>query len=110
MSMENTKQVKIFVAVSNVTTFVENMNQKGTWNRKRNKINLEVATTFGAENKNRIHLWGNINTFSWRKETQRQMRQIFKVSLSKLRKKKQLESKKDFSGETIAVSPEVTCS
>ena len=30
MSMENTKQVKIFVAVSNVTTFVENMNQKGT--------------------------------------------------------------------------------
>lgn len=49
--MENTKHVKIFVAASNMTTFVENTTQKGTQNRKRNKINLKVATTFGARKK-----------------------------------------------------------
>lgn len=49
------------------------------WNRKRNKINLTGATTFGVRNKNRRNLCGNRNAFSWREDTQEQTRKIFKV-------------------------------
>lgn len=66
--MENTKPVKILVASINMI-FLENTSQKGMWNRKRNKINLTVATTFGVRNKNRHNFYGNINVFSWREDS-----------------------------------------
>lgn len=84
--MENTKPVKIFVANINMI-FFENTSQKGMRNRKRNKINLTVATTFDVRNKNGHNLCGNIDAFSWREDKQGQTRKIFKVSLNKLRKK-----------------------
>lgn len=63
LRMENTKQVKIPVANINVGFFLENTSQKRMWNRKRNKINLAVATTFGVRNKNEHNLCSNINAF-----------------------------------------------
>lgn len=69
MRLENTKPVKILVANINMI-FFENTSQKGMWNKKRNKINLTVATVFGVRNKNGHNLGDNINASSWTEDTQ----------------------------------------
>lgn len=48
------------------------------WNKKRNKINLTVATVFGVRNKNGHNLCDNINASSWTEDTQGQTRKILK--------------------------------
>lgn len=47
------------------------------WNRKRNKINLTVATTFGVRNKNGHNLCSNINAFAAGDRTHRADKEDF---------------------------------